>query len=128
MELPSCVAYKYKSETNLYDFAKVYSLAQVILMMIRTSIDIFIRNAFFPCGNSNANKWRQKKTLPTSLEFSRDGALFSTMGKDKHIRIFRFLTGFYLPESIAALQTIGKFITNAYSRGHLFVYSKNFSL
>ncbi|KAL6040930.1 Peptidylprolyl isomerase domain and WD repeat containing protein 1, variant 3 [Balamuthia mandrillaris] len=35
----------------------------------------------------------KKKTLPTSLAFSPDGRLFATMGKDRHVRLFNFLTG-----------------------------------
>lgn len=53
---PSNISFKYKTDTDLYEFAK-------------------------------------KKTMPTSLEMSQDGRLMATMGQDRHVRLFHFLTG-----------------------------------
>eukprot|EP00002_Diphylleia_rotans_P015692 TRINITY_DN303_c0_g4_i1.p1 TRINITY_DN303_c0_g4~~TRINITY_DN303_c0_g4_i1.p1 ORF type:complete len:512 (-),score=85.81 TRINITY_DN303_c0_g4_i1:149-1684(-) len=72
LQLPQSVTYKYKSETNLYEFA-------------------------------------QKKTVPVSLEFSKDGSLFSTMGRDRHVRIFRFLTGKLYREYDESLDVASEF-------------------
>jgi len=33
------------------------------------------------------------KTTPNSLEFSKDGQMFATMGQDRQVRVFKFLTG-----------------------------------
>eukprot|EP01052_Picozoa_sp_SAG31_P010361 SAG31_NODE_566_length_14037_cov_32.372148_9_plen_553_part_00 len=50
------VAFKYKAETSLYEFAK-------------------------------------KKTIATSIAFSRDGAQFVCVGADRQVRVFHFRTG-----------------------------------
>mmetsp|Transcript_11457 Transcript_11457/g.35010 ORF Transcript_11457/g.35010 Transcript_11457/m.35010 type:complete len:644 (+) Transcript_11457:87-2018(+) len=54
--LPEGVAFKYKSDTDLYEFAK-------------------------------------HRTMPTSLEFSRDGQQFACLAPDRQVRVFRFATG-----------------------------------
>jgi len=68
------VQFQYKTDTNLYEFAK-------------------------------------SKTFPTWISISPDGTQFATMGKDRQVRLFRFLTGKLhrkYDESLAILHKIQK--------------------
>eukprot|EP00906_Rhabdomonas_costata_P023244 RCo033472 len=38
-------------------------------------------------------EFAKNRTLPFSLEFSRDGGMFATWARDRKVRVFRFLTG-----------------------------------
>jgi peptidylprolyl isomerase domain and WD repeat-containing protein 1 len=65
------VSFKFKTETDLYEFAKVPYLINIVVPILPI----------------------KQNTIPVSLEFSLDGKKFVAMGKDRRIRIFKFLTG-----------------------------------
>ena len=75
-ELPEMPGmWKYKSDTDLYEFRKVRSAGNDVLAAL-TSLP-------------------QTKSLPNSLTFSPSGSHFVTTSllSDRHVRIFSFLTG-----------------------------------
>ena len=96
---PKVVKFEYKTDTDLYEFAKVSTSS-----CIHTFFASKRGHQKFHRGTGIFSHFLkmtavcffippQAKTKPLSLTFSPTGKLFVVMGGDRKVRVFHFLTG-----------------------------------